>query len=85
VLDYPDRSVADMPGGASGAHHEGLNLIPSLGEKLFLGGPTVPPVRRDTPADDLLDEAEAGGGPAHHERLAKRLAAAPVFKTWLGQ
>ncbi len=22
--------------------------------------------------DRLLDEAEAGGGPAHHERLAKR-------------
>jgi hypothetical protein len=56
VLDYPDRSVADMPSGASGAHHQGFNLIPSLGEKLFLGGPTVPPVRRDTPADDLLDE-----------------------------
>jgi acetyl-CoA carboxylase carboxyltransferase component len=25
-----------------------------------------------TVIDDLLDEAEAGGGPAHHERLAKR-------------
>ncbi len=60
VLDYPDRSVADMPSGASGAHHEGLNLIPSLGEKLFLGGPTVPPVRRDTPADDLLGAGACG-------------------------
>ena len=25
-----------------------------------------------TEIDRLLDEAEAGGGPAHHERLAKR-------------
>ena len=56
ALDYPDRSVADMPSGANGAHYEGLSLVPSLGEKLFLGRPTVPHVRRDTPSDDLLDE-----------------------------
>lgn len=56
-VDSPARSSADMPSGTGGGHHEGLNLIPSLGEKLFLGGPTVPPVDRDTPAGDLLDEA----------------------------